>query len=232
MRVAVLGAMRLEVQPLVKACRLQPATVDGATIYRGSVGTVDVVATTMRMGMKAAREATHRVLATGPVDHVVVIGVAGGVGPTVRVRDVVVPETVIDGSTGKEYTPAPFGDLQPRGALYTSDELIGDAARIGELAARGVIALDMETASIAAVCEERDLPWSVVRALSDHTTDAPVPPEVMTLSTPEGGANVGALARYLLPAPWRVRALARMARNTSAAARASVAAAVHGLPLL
>src|SRR4051794_14366351 len=145
--------MRLEVQPLVRACGLVPAQVDGATVYSGEVGTVDVVATTMRMGTTAARDATHRILATGPIDHLVVIGVAGGVGPTVKVRDVIVPQLVLDGATGKEYVPAPFGDLQPRGVLHTSDELIDDAERIDALAARGVIALDMETASIAAVCD-------------------------------------------------------------------------------
>jgi hypothetical protein len=54
----------------------------------------------------------------------------------------------------------------------------------------------------------------------------------MQLSTPDGGANIGALVRYLLPAPWRLRTLARMAKDSNAAAKASVAATVRGLPLL
>jgi nucleoside phosphorylase len=231
-RVAVLGAMRLEVRPLVRACSLSRTEVDGSVLYEGTVGAVDVVATTMRMGTAAAADATGRILATGPVDHLVVIGVAGGVGPTVTVRDLVVPEAVIDGATGNEYVPAPLGDLEPRGKLHTSDEFLVDPQRIDALVARGVIALDMETASIAAVCEARGVPWSCVRALSDHATDAPVDPIVMQLSTPEGGANVGALVRYLLPAPWRVRNLSRLARNTNAAAHRSVAAAVRAFPML
>jgi hypothetical protein len=72
----------------------------------------------------------------------------------------------------------------------------------------------------------------VARGLSDHVTDAPVDQAVFALAKPDGSANVGAVARYLVARPTRIVGLARMARNGIAAANAPVDAVRKVLPTL
>jgi nucleoside phosphorylase len=186
----------------------------------------------MKMGTAAATAATERILDAAAVDHLICIGVAGGLGPTVKVRELVVPEVVVDAATGKEYRPAPLPGFAARGKLWTSDDFETDPATLNPLTEKGVIALDMETAAIGAVCERRGVPWSVARGLSDHVTDAPVEKAIFGLAKPDGSANVGAILRYILPKPWRIRYLAQMAKNSTAAANASVDAVRKAVPSL
>jgi adenosylhomocysteine nucleosidase len=230
--VAVLAAMRLEIKPLVQAYNLQREEVNGAALYRGKAGITEVVATTMSLGTAAAAAATERILDAANVDHLICIGVAGGLGPSVKVRDLIVPEVVIDGATRTEYRPAPLPGFTPRGKMWTSDDFETDPIVLQPLADEGVVALDMETAAIAQVCERRGVPWSVARGLSDHVVDAPVEHAVMGLARPDGSANVGALVRYVLPKPWRLKYLAGLAKNSTAAANASVDAVRQALPAL
>jgi adenosylhomocysteine nucleosidase len=224
--------MRLEIKPLVQAYNLQREEVNGAALYRGKAGSTEVVATTMSMGTAAAAAATERILDAANVDHLICIGVAGGLGPSVKVRDLIVPEVVIDGATRTEYRPAPLPGFTPRGKMWTSDDFETDPIVLQPLADEGVVALDMETAAIAQVCERRGVPWSVARGLSDHVVDAPVEHAVMGLARPDGSANVGALVRYVLPKPWRLKYLAGLAKNSTAAANASVDAVRQALPAL
>ena len=50
------------------------------------------------------------------VDHVVVIGIAGGLGPQVQVGDLLIPEVVINYDTGIETHPTPLGDHTAKGS--------------------------------------------------------------------------------------------------------------------
>jgi adenosylhomocysteine nucleosidase len=230
--VAVLAAMRLEMRPLVQAYELRREEGPHGVLYRGKTNGTEIVAATMKMGTAAAAATTERILDAAAVDHLICIGVAGGLGPSVTVRELVVPEIVVDAATGKEYRPAPLPGFASRGKLWTSDDFETDPVALAPLIDKGVIALDMETAAIGEVCERRGVPWSVARGLSDHVTDAPVEQALFSLAKPDGSANVGALARYLLPKPWRIRYLARMAKNTAAAANASVEAVRKAVPAL
>ena len=58
------------------------------------VGTL-FVATTTGIGTTLAREATERLLGLGEFDHVMVVGIAGGMGAS-KVGDVIFPEVVVD----------------------------------------------------------------------------------------------------------------------------------------
>jgi hypothetical protein len=87
------------------------------------------------------------------------------------------------------------------------------------------VALDMETAAVAAACEARDVPWTVVRAISDRATDGSVDDEVFHLSRQDGTPDPMAVLRYVVRHPGRVPGLARMARGAGlATARAATAA--------
>jgi nucleoside phosphorylase len=228
-RIAVLAPMRSELRPLVRPLGLRRAETGAGALLSGAVGRIEVVAATTGIGTRAAARAARRVLDSGPLDRLVVVGIAGGIGPSVGIGDLVVPDLVIDLATGAEHRPAPLGDAGPRGVLATSDELLVDPGEVARLERRGVVAIDMETAAIAAVCEERRCPWSVFRAISDRADDGSTDPAVFGLAGPDGAPNLPALARFLLTRPWRVPQLVRLGRGLRVATSAAAAAAVAAL---
>ena len=232
-QIAFLAPMRSELRPLVRALSLRRTGVGNFPVYRGVVGDTDVVASLTTIGTVAAAEATERLLHGFPsTDQVVVVGVAGGVGANIGVGDLIVPEIVIDGATGREYRPAPLGAgtgaVRPSGKLRTSDEFIIDKTMLAGLEADGVVAVDMETAAVAAVCEGHARPWSVFRAISDRA-DAYEDAWVLELAHADGSPNLPALARLLLRRPWYAVRLARLGRDAASAARTAASAAADAL---
>ena len=226
-RVALLAPMKPELKPLVRKLSLQR---DG-DVHMGRAGDVDVIATLIGIGVRAATTATEQLLAATEIDRVIVVGIAGGVGEGLEIGDVVVPERVVDHTTGAEYRPAPLHGPDARGALLTTDGLIVDDAMIAEHVGRGVVALDMEASAVAEVCERRGCAWSVIRAISDRPRDGMVDQSVFGLAGPDGAANLGAVARFVATKPSRVRDLARLARDmntaTNAVADVAITAVAH-----
>ncbi len=228
-RVAILAPMRYELRPLVRPLSLIRGRLGDATLLSGVLGRIEVVATITGIGTRAAAQMTERVLGSIPVDHVIVVGIAGGIGPSVAIGDLVVPDVVIGMPAGTEHRPSPLGDTAPRGTLVTSDAFLVDQNEVARLERQGVIAVDMETAAIAAVCEARHCPWSVFRAISDRADDGSTDPAVLGLVGPDGGPNLPALARFVLSKPRRVSALARLARGMRVATNRAASAVVSAL---
>jgi uridine phosphorylase len=151
----------------------------------------------------------------GGVDHVVVVGIAGGMATDVRT--LVVPEAVEDWPDGNAYVPAPLGGLTPKGIIVTSDEFGYPDEVNAAFLERGVVAVDMETVSVAKVCVERGVAWSAVRAISDPA-DKDVNLDVISLVKPDGTPDAGKSIRYLLRHPLRIPKLAALGRDATAAA--------------
>jgi adenosylhomocysteine nucleosidase len=224
-RIALLAPMGSELRPLLKRLPLQRTEAGRPPVYEGAHGDVEIVATTTSMGTVAAAAAAERVLDTRTIDRVVVVGIAGGVDPGFSIGDVFVPTVVIDGATGTEYTPHPFGDLEPRGKLSTSDEFIVDDTRLARMAADGIVAVDMETSAVAAVCERRGTPWSVFRAISDRAHEGDV--EMLNMAHPDGSPNARAALRYIVRHPGKLPFLLRLAQGATKAADAAADACVR-----
>jgi len=231
-RIAVLAPMRSELRPLVRCLALRRARSGAGALFSGTVGRVEVVATITGIGTRAAARAARLVLDATPVDHLVVIGIAGGIGPSVAIGDLVVPERVLDLATGAEHRPNALGDTPARGTLATSDQLLVDPDEVARLERRGIIAIDMETAAIGAVCGERRCPWSVFRAISDRADDGSTDAAVFGLVGPDGAPDLAAVACFVLTRPWRVPELARLGRGLRLATNAAASAAVAALERL
>ena len=228
-RIAILAPMRSELGPLVRALSLKRSGSMDRNLLVGGLGRIEIVATTTGIGTQAAAQTAERVLDSGPIRHLVVVGVAGGIGPSVDVGDLVVPQLVIDLSTGAQFQPNILGDVEPRGKLATSDELVSDPAQAARLERQGVIAVDMETAAIAVVCARRRCPWSVFRAISDRADDDSTDPAVFGLAGPHGEPRIGALVCFVLANPKRIPQLARLAQCLSLATNVAATAAVSAL---
>jgi adenosylhomocysteine nucleosidase len=224
-RAALLAPMWPELRPLIRPLALQ---ADAHALWRGRYGGLEVVARVTGIGTAAAARAAERVLAEAAVEHLLVVGIAGGIGPSVGIGELVVPERVIDVASGEEHRPRDLGVAPARGGLATFDGLLLDAVELSRLEACGVIAIDMETAAIARVCERSGCPWSVLRGVSDRADDGSADPEILDLAGPEGRGNAAAVARFLLRRPARIPQLVRLAggmrRATGAAANAALAA--------
>jgi adenosylhomocysteine nucleosidase len=226
-RIAVLAPMKTEFRPLVRPLGLARADGDADGPYRfGAIAGAQVVATMTGIGTQSAIDVTERLLADHSVDHVIIVGVAGGLGPELEVADMVVPELVVDRPNGRTYRATPIGGVEPTGTIVTSDEFNYPQAILDGFLADGVLAVDMETGSIAGVCNRHGVPWTAFRSLSDHATKAPVDTAVLGLARPDGSANVPALLRYLAPKPWRIRHLSRLAQGSNRATRNAADAAV------
>lgn len=221
--------MKHELRPLAKAVSLAPSDLGGRVVHSGKVGATELRATIVNIGTTAATTATEFMLDHLDVDHVAVIGIAGGLGPDVQIGDLLIPEVVVNYDSGVETHPTPLGDQKAAGKLMTSGELIVDRSVLLGLVDEGAVAIDMETAAIGAVCEERGMPWSAFRGISDHIRDGLIDDALAQLMTADGSANAGKVMRYLAPKPWRVRTLAKLGRDMNVAASAAANALVRSL---
>jgi len=229
MRIALMAPMKPELAPLVEKLDLQRREHGALRIHEATVDGVHVVATITGIGTAAAIAATEQMLDVFEIDHVVVVGIAGGVGPTVAIGDLVVPEVVLDGDGGPAYRPHPLGVHPARGTIVTSDQFGYEDAHIQRFIETGVVALDMETASIAAVCERTGTPWSAFRAISDRGDDDTVDVEVLAMAGADGGGDLKGVLKYLVRKPWKIPHLARLAKGSKQATERAADAAIQAI---
>lgn len=222
-RVGMLAPMLPELQPIVRRLGMEG---DGS-MYRGSTADgVEVVAMLTRIGMANGAGAARSMLEHG-VDHVMVVGIAGGVDQNVlKIGDVIVPETVVGRAMHRSFRPSFVGDIAPKGTLSCGDDLITDPATLAMMAADGVVAVDMETAAVAAVCDDAQVPWSVFRGISDFAGEGLIDDALFALTRPDGTADRDAVAKYLEEHPDRLDVLKRLASDTENATEAAAAAAI------
>ena len=76
----------------------------------------------------------------------------------------------------------------------------------------------METAAIAEICQRRDIPWSVFRAISDRATDVSLDDEVLRLINRDGTFNFKMIGAFFVKHPSRLPALVRLAMDAKRAA--------------
>jgi adenosylhomocysteine nucleosidase len=224
---AFVCAMPMELTPLARKLSLEKTEIGGVTVHAGALDDQPVVAIVTGMGTKLAKEGTERLLDVVPVARVVVVGITGAVENETPIGTLVLPEVVVNGTTGAEYRPEPLGGGTPSGKMWTGDELLVDPDVLVDLRAKGVVSLDMETAAIAEVCERRGIPWSVFRVISDRATDGSVDEEVFRLSNQDGTPNRRAIISYFAKHPGRIPKMARLARGATLATKAAADAAIR-----
>jgi adenosylhomocysteine nucleosidase len=225
----MLAPMRPELKAAVRAARLNRSGGTALLPHAGKVGSWTVLAGVIGMGPAVARQATERVLADGPFDRVVVVGIAGGLDPALRVGDLMVPERVRLHPDGPLYLTHPLPGRIPSGGLMTTDGLFSAEEVWRPILESGFGAVDMEAAGVAEACEGAGVAWSVYRGISDRPDAHLVDDGVFALAKPDGSADIPAVIRYLAKDPRRARTLARLNRDMIAAADVAARAAVRDL---
>src|ERR1700753_1464353 len=149
--------MPMELRPLRRRLRLHKTGLG----YAGRIGERQVVAVVSGMGTSLARDATVRLLDAVDVEWGIVVGIAGAIDNQTPIGTLVLPQLVVNGADGSEHRPTPLrvglGNMA-HGKLWTSDELLLDPVVHADLRAHGVVALCVETAAVAKVCDEADVP--------------------------------------------------------------------------
>ena len=232
-RYLVLTPMPVELKPVVGAMRLR-STGDGT--HRGTVGGVDVLATLAGIGVAAAERTARRRIDQIQPTHVLVVGVAGGIRPDLAVGSLVVPATVQAADDedptvlGLARHAHPLGGTVLDGALITTRDLITERAVHDAHQAAGIDAVDMETAAIAAVCDELAVPWTAFRGISDHVDEALLAdPAILGMLGPDGTPRPGAAARAVLRRPTILRSFARLGMGSRRATKVAAGAATAAI---
>jgi nucleoside phosphorylase len=228
-RVAVLAPMRPELKAVVRAGSLTRTQNDAVFSHGGSAGAWTVVAGLIGMGPAVARQATERILARGPFDHVMVVGIAGGLDPALPVGALLVPSRVRLYPEGPQYATRPLSSRTAEGGLMTTDGLFSDEAVWRPILEAGFGAVDMEAAGVAEACEQAGVAWSVYRGISDRPDENLIDQAVFALSKPDGSADPVAVAKYLARDPRRAKVLAHLNRCMETAANAAATAAFDDL---
>jgi nucleoside phosphorylase len=231
-RVAVLAPMPPELKAVARAGGLRTVrsgAKESLVAQEGRVGTWQVSACLIGMGPATARGFTERLLDQTRFDHVMVVGIAGGLDPLLPIGALMVPQVVRLHPDGPPYQARPLGGRAAAGTLMTTDGLLSDDAAWQPMAASGVGAVDMEAAGVAEACQAAGVPWSVYRGISDRPDEHLVDQAIFGLSKPDGTPDLGAVARYLGRDPRRARALAHLNRCMQVAARVAAEAAFADL---
>ncbi|MDF2785920.1 MAG: 5-methylthioadenosine nucleosidase [Pantoea eucrina] len=197
MKAGIIGAMEQEVTLLRdKIENRQTLKLAGCEIYTGTLNGVEVALLKSGIGKTAAALGTTLLLQLCKPDLVINTGSAGGLAPTLQVGDIVVsdevryhdadvtafgyvpgqmagcPEAFVADSqlvTAAEQTISELQLNAVRGLVVSGDAFINGAeplARIRSLFPQA-IAVEMEATAIGHVCHQFNVPFVVVRAISD-----------------------------------------------------------------
>lgn len=127
---------------------------------------------------EATQHKVEALIAQG-VAGLVSFGIAGGLDPHLRTGDFVMSATVID-AAGRHYVGDPIWlqkalVIQPRafaGHVYASDEIVDSRERKHHLfSTLTVLSADMESHHVARAAERHNLPFMVIRTISDTASD-------------------------------------------------------------
>lgn len=223
--IAFVFAMPMELKPLARRLKLKKRTVSGVEVRAGHLDDREVVAIVTGMGTALATAGTERLLGAVTPERVISVGITGAVEDDTPIGTLMLPATVVNSETGEEFTPHPYGGLRGHGVMWTTNR-ITPVGELPDLRARGVVALDMETAAIAKCCEALGVPWSVFRVISDRASDGSVAEDVFQMANQDGSPNWARVVRYVARHPHHVPRLAKLAEGSKLATELAVEAAI------
>ena len=186
-----------------RLCLVAPMRIEVAAVRRGVTG-ADV--RRAGFGPRRARRAAERIAAElAPTQPVAIVGFCGALTSDLRPGDVVVADTVSSPS-GDIWLDLPGAELVAAevvrrgvparvGPIVSTDRLVSGAAR-GALAERGWLAVDMESAWLAAaLTAESSRPVVIVRVVVDTPEH-----ELRSLHTPRNVAVARRRLAEIVPA--------------------------------
>jgi 5''-methylthioadenosine/S-adenosylhomocysteine nucleosidase len=197
MKIGIVGAMAQEVEILVDLMTDKTVTqIASCTIFEGKINDKSVALLQSGIGKVAAAVGTTALLQLTKPDVVINTGSAGGVASGLHVGDIVISTetcyhdvdvTAFGYAKGQLPACPPVfisdqkltalaekiaweqGHNVKRGLICSGDSFIAGGERLAQIKADfpNVTAVEMEAAAIAQVCHSFNIPFVVVRAISD-----------------------------------------------------------------
>ncbi len=195
-KIAIMGAMPEEVEPIVAKLANLKETVYGAnTYYEGSYNGQEVVVAYSKIGKVFATLTATMLIEKFGCDTLLFSGVAGAISDELKIGDLIIADGLCQHDLDITAFGHPFGfvpegevciptDVNLRniakevanakglvlkeGVIATGDQFVANAERkdwIGETF--NADALEMEGASVGVVCSALNVPFFILRAISD-----------------------------------------------------------------
>ncbi len=195
-KIAIMGAMPEEVEPIVaKLDDLKKTVYAANTYYEGSYNGQEVVVAYSKIGKVFATLTATILIEKFGCEKLLFSGVAGAISEDLKIGDLIIADGLCQHDLditafGHPYGYVPEGEVciatdsalrdvaktvakskgmtLKEGIIATGDQFVADEARknwIGETFKAD--ALEMEGASVAVVCSSLDVPFFILRAISD-----------------------------------------------------------------
>ncbi|HLH04538.1 MAG TPA: hypothetical protein VKX25_17360 [Bryobacteraceae bacterium] len=168
----------------------------------------------------ALRAAMVAELSSSRLEAVVSTGFCGALDPALRELQIVVANEVRSPENTESFAciPVHSGMACVSGPLLSDDRIANDAAAKSELFAHGALALDMESAGVAARARKAGLPFACIKVVSDRA-DESFPFDLNAMRTPEGRIARGKIIVHALGHPNTLPALFKLKRRAEDAAK-------------
>lgn len=214
-RIAIVAAMQREVAPLVRGWSSRRIEEDGRSYLLFENGDVALICS--GIGREAARRATEAVIRQRRPGHVVSVGFAGALNPSLRVGDICQPRVIVNAADGaRTVTGLGSGTLVSFAAVAGVDQ----KQRLAK--AYSADAVDMEAAAVAQQAQANDVVFSALKAISDEA-EFVLPPTERFVSG-DGQFQTASFVAHVAVRPWLWRRTFALARNSTRASRALCAA--------
>ena len=231
--IAVFGALKQEIACLRKRMRVEE-TVAGPTcrVFRGTYLGRELALVQSGMGKERAETATRFILERYPITSLVSLGFAGALDDTLSAGDVVLyssvccaqTEAALDAHT-ESSCRSDDGMLAMAtqalasvavdfvcGGGVTVRQIVLSPEEKGELADTfDAYVVDMESYWIAKIATEREVPFVIIRSISDTKQETLLPFEQMM--TEDGKVRWRAAASYFVCRPQHLAVVGRLYRN-------------------
>ncbi|HKP84775.1 MAG TPA: hypothetical protein VJZ26_01685 [Blastocatellia bacterium] len=174
-------------------------------------------------GPRNASRALRSRLERGSARAVINIGLAGSLSPLLRVGDVVIAREVRGENESFDASRSPLFQIAERmeiarpGIAITVDEIVCEAKSKRRLAASldaGEVGwVDMESAAIASVCRDLNVPFLIARAISD-ALDEDLPLDFNRCRNPDGRVSGRKVIQAAIRRPRSFKGLMRLRRRS------------------
>ena len=173
-------------------------------------------------GTPEGAEAAAEALVAAGATALLSFGLAGGLDPTLRPGDILIPDAVVEDGRIRPASAnlsAALGDAT-HGMILAYSEIVGSAAEKASLAKATLCrAVDLESGAVARVAERHKLPFAVLRAICDDAA-RDLPPAAMAALDEKGAIAIARVALSILGNPRQIPSLIALGRDAGRAREA------------
>ncbi len=223
---AIIAALDFEVELLKNELKnMEEVNIIGTPAYKGTIGKHEVIVMQCGMGKVSAAAGTQALIDRFHPDYVINTGCAGGIGEGLKIGDVVVSDSVIEWDLDLRQIGLPLGYIDSlgqvemkadkglsdkiiksipedehvvRGLVVSGDQFVSTKDQMNQILTYfpNALCAEMEGASVGHVCTQNNVPFCVIRSLSD-TADSDSGVDYPTFSKMAGEKSAKWLIKML-----------------------------------